>query len=134
MKPAARNADRSISDFAPSSAGQDSATTSHSLFCAHLTQPSLNYKISGTKSIAEIPGQGVNGLPPSERSAIAPTEILEQAGSSHWNKQGTILVLSSLVLSEVYGHNYGGRDTRGWFRLIIPLWKPASQTPLITKG
>ena len=41
------------------------------------------------------------------------------------NKQGTILVLSSLVLSEVYGHNYGGRDTRGWFRLIIPLWKLA---------
>lgn len=22
--------------------------------------------------------------------------------------------------------NYGGRDTRGWFRMIIPLWKPSS--------
>jgi len=26
-------------------------------------------------------------------------------------------------------------DTRGWFRMVVPLWTPApQQTPLITKG
>jgi hypothetical protein len=33
----------------------------------------------------------------------------------------------------VMEHNYeGGRDTRGWLRLVIPLWKPeaAPQKPM----
>jgi hypothetical protein len=33
----------------------------------------------------------------------------------------------------VVEHNYGGRDTRGWFRMIIPLWTPPA-LPQITKG
>jgi Putative MetA-pathway of phenol degradation len=38
--------------------------------------------------------------------------------------------------TEVVEHNYGGRDTRGWFRMNIPLWTPeaALQKPIITKA
>ena len=38
--------------------------------------------------------------------------------------------------TDVYQRNYGGEDTRGWFRIIVPLWTPPplSQEPLITKG
>jgi hypothetical protein len=38
--------------------------------------------------------------------------------------------------TDVFEQNYGGRDTRGWFRIIVPLWTPpaASQKGLITKG
>jgi hypothetical protein len=28
------------------------------------------------------------------------------------------------VTTDVFSENYGGYDTRGWFRLIIPLWTP----------
>jgi hypothetical protein len=44
------------------------------------------------------------------------------------------LTLQVYATTEVYERNYGGRDTRGWFRLIVPLWKPAAPTTLITKG
>ena len=45
------------------------------------------------------------------------------------------LTLQAYATTEVYERNYGGRDTRGWLRTIIPLWKPeaAPQRPLITK-
>ena len=45
------------------------------------------------------------------------------------------LTLQAYATTEVYERNYGGRDTRGWLRMIIPLWKPeaAPQRPLITK-
>ena len=35
--------------------------------------------------------------------------------------------LQAYATTEVVEHNYGGRDTRGWLRMIIPLWKP--ETP-----
>jgi hypothetical protein len=46
------------------------------------------------------------------------------------------LTLQTYVTTDVVEHNYGGRDTRGWFRMIIPIWTPpaAPQHPLITKG
>jgi hypothetical protein len=44
------------------------------------------------------------------------------------------LTLQVYATTEVYERNYGGRDTRGWFRLIVPLWKPVAPPPLITKG
>jgi len=44
------------------------------------------------------------------------------------------LTLQVYATTEVYERNYGGRDTRGRFRLIVPLWKPAAPPPLITKG
>jgi hypothetical protein len=35
------------------------------------------------------------------------------------------VTVQAYVTTEVMEHNYeGGRDTRGWLRLIIPLWKP----------
>ena len=43
--------------------------------------------------------------------------------------------LQAYASTDVVEHNYGGRGTRGWFRMSIPLWTPApQQTPLITKG
>jgi Putative MetA-pathway of phenol degradation len=36
------------------------------------------------------------------------------------------LSLQVYATTEVFERNYGGRDTRGWFRMIIPLWKPSS--------
>jgi hypothetical protein len=46
------------------------------------------------------------------------------------------LALQVYATTDVVEHNYGGRDTSGWFRMTIPLWKPeaAPQTPLITKA
>ena len=40
--------------------------------------------------------------------------------------------LQAYVTTEVAEQNYGGRDTRGWFRMIIPLWTPetAPQKPM----
>jgi hypothetical protein len=40
------------------------------------------------------------------------------------------------VTREVLEHNYRGLDTRGWFRMIIPLWTAPAlpQKPRITKG
>ena len=43
--------------------------------------------------------------------------------------------LQVYVTTDVYERNFGGRDTRGFFRLIVPVWKPAPvPNPLITKG
>jgi Putative MetA-pathway of phenol degradation len=46
------------------------------------------------------------------------------------------LNLQAYATTDVVEHNYGGRDTRGWFRIIVPLWTaPAlQQQSLITKG
>ena len=43
--------------------------------------------------------------------------------------------LQAYATTDVVEHNYGGRGTRGWFRMIIPLWTPpaAPQKSLITK-
>ena len=43
------------------------------------------------------------------------------------------LTLQAYATTDVVEHNYGGRDTRGWFRMIIPLWTPPA-FPQITKG
>ncbi len=42
------------------------------------------------------------------------------------------VTLQTYLTTEVAEQNYGGRDTRGWFRVIIPLWTPetASQKPM----
>jgi hypothetical protein len=37
------------------------------------------------------------------------------------------ITLQAYATTEVYERNYGGRDTRGWFRMIIPLWTPAAR-------
>jgi Putative MetA-pathway of phenol degradation len=43
--------------------------------------------------------------------------------------------LQAYATTDVFEHNYRGTDTRGWLRVIVPLWKPApQQTSLITKG
>ena len=43
--------------------------------------------------------------------------------------------LQAYATTDVAEHNYGGRDTRGWLRMVIPLWTAApQQTPLITRG
>jgi hypothetical protein len=36
------------------------------------------------------------------------------------------LSLQVYATTEVFERNCGGRDTRGWFRMIIPVWKPSS--------
>ena len=36
------------------------------------------------------------------------------------------LALQVYATTAVFERNYGGRDPRGWFRMIIPLWKPSS--------
>jgi hypothetical protein len=45
------------------------------------------------------------------------------------------LKLQVYVTTDVFERNFGGRDTRGWFRLSIPIWKQAAlePKPLITK-
>ena len=44
------------------------------------------------------------------------------------------LTLQAYATTEVAERNYGGRDTPGWLRMVIPLWKPeAPPQPLITK-
>lgn len=44
--------------------------------------------------------------------------------------------LQAYATTEVFEQNYGGRDTRGWLRMIVPIWTPeaAPATPLITKA
>ena len=44
--------------------------------------------------------------------------------------------LQAYATTEVFDQNYGGRDTRGWLRMIVPIWTPeaAPATPLITKA
>jgi len=39
------------------------------------------------------------------------------------------VILQAYVTTDVYEKNYGGYDTRGWARVIIPLWTPAAPTP-----
>jgi hypothetical protein len=36
------------------------------------------------------------------------------------------ITLQAYATTDVYERNYGGRDTRGWFRMIVPLWTPAA--------
>jgi hypothetical protein len=55
---------------------------------------------------------------------------------ANYQKQGDIAVgallgydfgpvnLQAYATTEVVERNYGGRDTRGWLRMIIPLWTP----------
>ena len=47
------------------------------------------------------------------------------------------LTLQTYVTTDVHEQNYGGRDTRVWGRLIVPVWAPPAAPParpLITKG
>jgi hypothetical protein len=43
--------------------------------------------------------------------------------------------MQAYVTTDVTEENYGGRDTRGWFRVIIPVWTPPvpPRAPLYTK-
>jgi hypothetical protein len=43
--------------------------------------------------------------------------------------------LQAYASTDLVEHNYGGRGTRGWFRMSIPVWTPpaAPQQPFITK-
>lgn len=44
------------------------------------------------------------------------------------------VILQAYLTSDVYEDNYGGYDTRGWGRIIIPLWTPPpAQTAMIHK-
>jgi hypothetical protein len=44
------------------------------------------------------------------------------------------ITLQTYATTEVYERNYGARDTRGWFRMIIPLWTPAApEKTLVSK-
>jgi hypothetical protein len=66
--------------------------------------------------------------------AYASTDLTRPIGN--YQKQGDIAVgallgydfgpvnLQAYATTEVVERNYGGRDTRGWLRMIIPLWTP----------
>lgn len=44
------------------------------------------------------------------------------------------VILQAYLTTDVYENNYGGYDTRGWGRIIIPLWNPPpAQTAMIHK-
>lgn len=44
------------------------------------------------------------------------------------------VILQAYLTRDVYQRNMGGKDTRGWARIIIPLWSPEKPAaPLITK-
>jgi hypothetical protein len=45
-------------------------------------------------------------------------------------------ILQAYVTTDVTEQNYGGKDTRGWFRVILPVWTPPAPAPapLYTKG
>lgn len=44
------------------------------------------------------------------------------------------VILQAYLTTDVYEDNYGGYDTRGWGRIIIPLWNPPpTQTAMIHK-
>ncbi|MFG1296053.1 transporter [Xanthobacter variabilis] len=44
------------------------------------------------------------------------------------------VILQAYLTTDVYEENYGGDDTRGWGRIIIPLWNPPpAQTAMIHK-
>jgi hypothetical protein len=40
-----------------------------------------------------------------------------------------VFSLQAYVTTEVHEDNYGGKDTRGWARIILPLWKPPATPP-----
>lgn len=44
------------------------------------------------------------------------------------------VIMQAYVTSTVAQTNYGYNDTRGWFRMIIPLWSPPAPPPIPTKG
>jgi len=45
------------------------------------------------------------------------------------------VILQGYVTTDVSEQNYGGHDTRGWARIIIPIWNPAPPpAPIVTKG
>jgi hypothetical protein len=45
------------------------------------------------------------------------------------------LDLQAYVTTTVWERNYGGNDTRGWFRLIVPLWTPqVAEAPMPVKA
>jgi hypothetical protein len=48
------------------------------------------------------------------------------------------IIMQAYVTTDVTEENYGGRDTRGWFRVIVPVWTPPApapaRAPLYTKG
>lgn len=44
------------------------------------------------------------------------------------------VILQAYLTRDVYQRNMGGKDTRAWGRIIIPLWTPAAPpAPLVTK-
>jgi hypothetical protein len=43
--------------------------------------------------------------------------------------------LQVYVTSTVWEQNYGGNDTRGWFRIVVPLWTPqVAEAPMPVKA
>jgi outer membrane putative beta-barrel porin/alpha-amylase len=44
------------------------------------------------------------------------------------------VVLQGYVTTDVAETNYGGHDTRGWARIIIPIWNPPPASPVIGKS
>ncbi len=45
-----------------------------------------------------------------------------------------VVILQAYVTTDVYEHNYGGRDTRLWTRIIVPIVdQPRPAAPLISK-
>lgn len=43
------------------------------------------------------------------------------------------VILQAMLTRDVYQRNLGGKETRFWTRVIIPLWTPAAPAPLVTK-
>ena len=43
------------------------------------------------------------------------------------------VILQAYLTTDVYEENYGGYDTRGWARIIVPLWNPPATTQLVHK-
>ena len=44
------------------------------------------------------------------------------------------VILQGYLTTDVAETNYGGHDTRGWARIIIPIWNPPAASPVIGKG
>ncbi len=43
------------------------------------------------------------------------------------------VILQAYLTRDVWQRNLGGKETRLWTRIIIPLWTPAAPAPLVTK-
>lgn len=41
------------------------------------------------------------------------------------------VILQAYLTTDVYEQNYGGKDTRGWARIIVPLWNPPPSQPAL---